>query len=76
MRTAVYALAGLAAASGVSAFAPQANFATRGSALRATSDARSAKVNTVHLPCACACICFVINASAIKAMSVQPARST
>jgi hypothetical protein len=42
MRTAVYALAGLAAASGVSAFMPQTHFAGRAPSLRAARSARPA----------------------------------
>ena len=41
MRTAVYALAGLAAASGVSAFMPQAHFAGRAPSLRTARAGRS-----------------------------------
>mmetsp|Transcript_11824 Transcript_11824/g.10054 ORF Transcript_11824/g.10054 Transcript_11824/m.10054 type:complete len:812 (+) Transcript_11824:36-2471(+) len=42
MRTAVYALAALAAASGVTAFMPQTNFAGRAPSLRARASTRSA----------------------------------
>ena len=42
MRTAVYALAAFAAASGASAFMPQANFAGRAPALRARASVRPA----------------------------------
>ena len=50
MRTAVYALAALAAASGVTAFMPQTNFAGRAPSLRARASTRSA-VSVGMLPC-------------------------
>jgi hypothetical protein len=53
MRTAVYALAGLAAASGVSAFMPQAHFAGRAPSLRTARAGRSTvAVGTTSRPAA------------------------
>ena len=48
MRTAVYALAGLAAASGVSAFMPQASFTGRAPSLRAGRSRPAVSVGERH----------------------------
>lgn len=52
MRTAVYALAALAAASGASAFMPQAGFAGRAPSLRARASVRQSATVGAHSPLA------------------------